>query len=91
MTLKAETEAGATVEVAAFDGNFSTFHSPRAYVPGQPVTLEVALETPCRVEGRTIGSRRIAEGVFEIRIRLVSLTRDTRERMLAAMSDSRRD
>jgi len=51
----------------------------RAYPPGKPLELEVAIgEAPARVTGRCIGSRMQADSHYEIRMRLTNLTRPVR-------------
>ena len=65
-----------------FVGEILTFEAPRAYAPGQPLTFGVDHpEGPIGLSGKTIGSKRIDERRFEVRVRLVSLRRRDRERL----------
>lgn len=61
------------------EDNLLTLHSPKAFAPGSPISFEAASEEPKRAfEGRTIGSKRIDEATFEVRLRLVNLRREDR-------------
>jgi hypothetical protein len=90
MTVPAKTPTGEALDLVAFDGLLATVHSTRPFAPGQPLMLVVAVEPEVRADARTIGARRLPEGPFELRVRLVSLKRDERQRLLDAMPDSRR-
>lgn len=90
MTLDAQTDKGEALRVVGFDGNTATVHCPVPYAPGQPMHFTIALAPPSNVHGRTIGTKRLGEGPYEVRLRLVGLTRVDRERWLEAMTDSRR-
>jgi hypothetical protein len=50
--------------------------SPKAFPPGQPLTLQ--LPPDVTLEARTIGSKRLDEDGFELRVRLINLSKDTR-------------
>jgi hypothetical protein len=64
-------------EAVAFDGQFLSIVLPKAFAPGQPLTIAfVDAEAPLRIEGRSLGSKRLPEGRFEIRLRLVSPRRE---------------
>ena len=91
MTLSAKTETGDEITVIAFDGNQVTVHSAWPYAPGQPMTLSIAVDPVCVTAARTTGAKRLGSGPFEIRLRVVSQTREDRQRLLDAMSVSRRD
>lgn len=52
----------------------------RAYPPGQPLELHICLDgAEVPLSGRCIGSRRTAEGRYEVRMRLTNLLRTVRE------------
>ncbi|MFW6050910.1 MAG: hypothetical protein ACODAU_07030 [Myxococcota bacterium] len=78
-------DAGA--RLVAFDGQIFTLRSPRAFAPGAPVRFSVALESEARaLEGRSIGSRRLPDGGFEVRLRAVNLRRADREHLRALLA-----
>lgn len=71
-----------------FAGETLRFEGPRALAPGAPVLLEVARpEGPLTIEGRSLGSRRLAPDAtsFEIRARLVNMRKADREWLAAAL------
>lgn len=60
--------------------------SPRAFAPGAPISFSLDGSGLGHVfEGRTIGSRRLDEGGFEVRMRFVNLRRADRDRLLQAL------
>jgi hypothetical protein len=78
--VKLRLDNGEEVTAVSFDGNLLTLHSPQPYAPGAPIKLTLLLEEEARpLEGRTIGSKRIEEGAFEVRLRFVNLRRADRE------------
>lgn len=78
----ADEHAGALL---AADGLVLTLRSPKAFPPGQPLRLRVRLEPPLPLEARTIGSKRLDSGDFELRVRLINLRRTTREALEQAL------
>jgi hypothetical protein len=73
-------QSGEQGEAVRLDGNLLTFLSPRAFAPGSPIRFAVSAEGgPRSFEGRTIGSKRIEGGRFEVRMRFVNLRREDRE------------
>jgi len=80
MQLRLDSEEDA--EATAFDGNLLTLRSPRAFAPGAPIRFKTTDEEPRRFEGRTIASKRVEEGFFEVRMRFVNLRRDDRELLI---------
>ena len=82
MNVRLESDVEAVV--VAFDGSSLTLRGPRAFAPGSPIRFRTALEEPERAfEGRTLGSKRIDEGTFEVRLRLINLRRADRELLLS--------
>jgi hypothetical protein len=76
-------ESGEDAEARDFDGNQFTIWSPRAFAPGSPVRFMASFDEGERsLEGRAIGSKRIDERQFEVRMRFVNLRRDDRQRLL---------
>ena len=71
-------------ELLELSGLQLRLRSPKAFPPGQPLTLQ--LPPDVKLEARAIGSKRLDESSFELRVRLINLRKDTREaleRMLA--------
>ena len=88
MTVRIELATGEKGELRAVDGNQATLESPRAFAPGAPLQFTVELAGAARsLEGRTIGSKRLADGAFVVRLRFVNLRRDVRQLLEAALSD----
>ncbi|UCF47228.1 MAG: hypothetical protein JSU89_08600 [Myxococcales bacterium] len=79
-------ESGEEGEAKAIEGNTLTLLSPRAFAPGSPIRFSVVLDDRKRsFEGRTIGSMRVAEGSFEVRLRFVNLRRSERELLVSRL------
>ncbi|KPK16655.1 MAG: hypothetical protein AMJ62_04755 [Myxococcales bacterium SG8_38] len=79
-------ETGEEAEAQAVDGSVLTLHSPRAFAPGSPIRFVARLEHEERhFEGRTVGSKRIDERRFEVRMRFVSLRRADREALVSCL------
>lgn len=71
-------------ETVAFDGETLEVRVTRAFAPGAPVVIEVlAPEGPMRVEGKSRGSKRQADGRFAVRVRTTSLRREVRAALAA--------
>lgn len=70
-------------ELLRFEGQQLCLCSPKAFPPGQPLALR--LEPELRLEARAIGSRRLPDGRFELRVRLINLTKDAREALNRAL------
>jgi len=60
--------------------------SPKAFPPGQPLTLQLAPDVT--LEARTIGSKRLDEVSFELRVRLINMRKETREALERALAGS---
>ncbi len=86
MTIEARYGAHAAT-LTKLTGNMLTFEGASALAPGAPVTLTGARAdgTPFSIEGRTLGSHKpSAESPrFEIRVRLVNLTKPDRAWLVA--------
>ena len=79
-------ESGEDAVATKFNGNFLTLLSPRAFAPGSPIRLVALGEHSERnLEGRALGSKRIDDEQFEVRIRLVNLRREARELLLVQL------
>ena len=80
--IPARIATGDEAELLAIDGETIALVSPRAYAPGAPIELTALAEggeIPLR--GKSLGSKRRPDARFDIRARLVNLTRDARERL----------
>jgi len=64
--------------VEGWDGAFLAVRVPRPFAPGTPVRVLVALATPLPFEGKSLGSKREADGQFTMRLRPVTLPKTTR-------------
>ena len=75
-------ETGERAEAQRFDGASLTLRSPRAFAPGSPIRFSLTDDGEAEsrsFEGRTIGSKRVDDTHFEVRLRLVNLRREHRE------------
>jgi len=80
MSVKIRLDSGEEAEARAFDRALLTLWSPRAFAPGAPIRFTATTEGEARnFEGRTIGSKRVDDGRFEVRMRFVNLRREDRE------------
>jgi len=72
------------------DASIIVFHAPKAFPPGQPLALALWPERdpPLALAARSIGSKRMPDARFEVRARLVNLSRDARQRLLDAFGGS---
>ena len=78
--MKLRLESGEEALATKFDGNILMLLSPRAFAPGSPIRLTATSDSGERnLEGRVLGSRRVRDQQFEVRIRFVNLRRATRE------------
>jgi len=77
--VKIRLEGGEEGEATSFDGGTLTLLSPRAFAPGAPIQFSSLGEPERSFEGRTLGSKRMDDGRFEVRLRLVNLRRSDRE------------
>jgi hypothetical protein len=79
-------ESGEEAEARTFDGSLLTIWSPRAFAPGSPIRFTATIDNGVRpFEGRAIGSKRVDETHFEVRMRFVNLRRDDREHLTARL------
>lgn len=70
----------------SIDGEVLSCVVSRAYAPGAPVDLGVRLEAgELALRGKSLGSKRRDDGRFDVRLRLLSLRREEREALAAAL------
>jgi hypothetical protein len=80
MSVKIRLDSDEDAEARSFDGALLTLLSPRAFAPGAPIRFVLVLDEGKRpFEGRTVGSRRVDDLRFEVRMRFVNLRREDRE------------
>jgi hypothetical protein len=80
VSVKIRLDSGEEAEARAFDGALLTLWSPRAFAPGAPILFTATTEGDARpFEGRAIGSKRVDDAGFEVRLRFVNLRREDRE------------
>ncbi len=75
----ASLEDGEAVRLQSFSNNVLAFCGPKAFPPGAPVHLRWNSHA---LQGRSIGSKRRDDASFNVRIRMVSLTRTQREQLM---------
>lgn len=81
-------ESGERGALVSFDGAVLLLRSPKAFAPGSPIGFRTnAADEPRGFEGRTIGSKRVDEGVFEVRLRPINLRRADRAFLLEQLGD----
>ncbi|MBT8467224.1 MAG: hypothetical protein HKN10_17920 [Myxococcales bacterium] len=81
--MKLRLESGHDAVGLAFDGNLLKLTSPVAFAPGSPIRFNAIVEAKERsFEGRVLGSKRVDDQAFEVRLRLVNLRREDRELLL---------
>ena len=79
-------DGGGDGEALAFDGEWLSCVLSRAFAPGSPVKLSLRLpKGKLALGGKAAGSRRMKDGRFALRLRLISLRRDQREALLRAL------
>lgn len=85
--MKLRLESGHDALGLRFDGKLLKLTSPLAFAPGSPIRFTAIVEAGERsFEGRVLGSKRMDEQGFEVRLRLVNLRRDDRELLLKNLS-----
>ncbi len=77
---------GGEGEVVALDGERLEVISPKAFAPGQPIRFEALIDdASLSLEGRTIQSKKRDDARFTVRLRLVNLSRPTKDRLQQAL------
>jgi hypothetical protein len=86
--VKVRLDTGEDAEARTFDGVVLTVWSPRAFAPGAPIRFSATTDGDTReFEGRTIGSKRVDDTRFEVRLRFVNLRRADRELLTARLGN----
>jgi hypothetical protein len=79
--ISGRTGSGETLTLCAYDGRELSLGSPRAFAPGQPLTLQVEVGNGSgfSLELKSIGSTKQPDGSFVVRARHTTLSRHARE------------
>ncbi len=72
--------AGKPGELVAFDREFLEVIAEVPLAPGTPTALQVE---DMALQGKSQGSKRIEDGRFRVRLRMINLRREHRERLEA--------
>lgn len=89
--LPATLSTGEAARVVAFDGTTFEARSPRPFAPGARAVFHVESgDTPIVVDLKCHGSKRVDDGVFHVRGRVISLPREARERLVEALGGPQR-
>lgn len=65
-------------ELIAFEGEFLTMVSDVPLAPGTPTAIEIE---EMALHGKSQGSKRLEDGRFRVRFRMVNLRKEQRERL----------
>jgi len=85
--VKLRLDSGEVGEAKSFDGGILTLLSPKAFAPGSPIRFTVVEDEVERtLEGRTLGSKRVEDQRFEVKMRFVNLRRADRELLLRQLA-----
>jgi hypothetical protein len=70
-----------------WDGSTLQLTAAKAHPPGQPLELVLWPEraNPLKLGARSLGSRRRSDDAFDVRVRLVNLSRESREQLAQAL------
>lgn len=87
MTVSGKLSTGESVTLRAFDGNAIEVVTQRAFAPGARavMVLEIASEA-LGIEVKCHGSRKLEDGRFSVRGRVISMRREDRENLIAALA-----
>ena len=81
--MRVRLDSGEDGEAMKLESNVLTVRIPRAFAPGSPIRFVALLDADERpFEGRTLGSKRVEEGSFEVRLRFVNLRKAERELLM---------
>ena len=86
MSVEVTLAAGGEGLAAAIDGEQLRCVFARAFAPGAPVDIEARLgHRTVPLRGKSLGSKKRADGRFDVSLRLISLRREDREALRAAL------
>jgi hypothetical protein len=84
MNIPVRDKAGEVLELVGYDGKLFELVGPRAFAPGNPLVVELALGIGHTLELKSIGSKKLADGRFQIRARATTLTKGARDALSTA-------
>jgi hypothetical protein len=77
-------DGGGTGALVRVDGEVLHAVLDRPFAPGSPVRMQVDAEGEALpVQGKTIGSKKRDDGRFDVRLRLINLRREHRDKLRA--------
>lgn len=80
-------EGNLSGRAVAHDGELLAVVLPKAFPPGKPLELALALpDGSLPLTCRCIGSKLRADGQFDVRLRLTNLRREARDKLRAAFA-----
>lgn len=71
--------AGEPGELVSFEGEFLVMVSAVPLAPGTPTSIEVE---DMSLQGKSQGSKRLEDGRFRVRFRMINLRREHRDRLV---------
>ena len=81
-------DAVGPAELVHFAGENALLVSDKAFAPGKPLDVHVLFpDEDVIVKLKVAGSRRREDGRFDVRARIINLTRETRERLQRAFAN----
>ena len=80
-------DRGDDAELVSIDGETVALISPRAYAPGAPIEMTArADDSDILLRGKSLGSKRRPDDRFDIRARMINLTRDHRALLVTLLA-----
>jgi hypothetical protein len=86
MNISARGKNGDEMQLVGFDGKLFELNGPRAFAPGNPLVIELALGSGHTLELKSIGSKKRDDGRFDIRARATTLTKGARDALYQAFN-----
>lgn len=92
MTVKLQFQNGESARATHLQDLILHIESPCAFAPGSPVRFTAEVDGALRrFDSRGVGSKRRDGNTFEVRVRLVNLTREDRNALTAALGATSAD
>jgi hypothetical protein len=72
-------------------GEILALVSPKAFAPGQPLSFRLAADHGgAEILGKSLGSKRRSDGLFDVRVRLINLHRSMRTLLVSLLGGTAR-